>query len=171
MQLLRYSKGKYNTISMQKFANQKLTQHEVEECIRRNINMDGSISSLCLDFSGGYVPLVSEDEVRLTAALLCTYHNSLIQEEAVRPWPAEASLHDSLHDSLHGSLHDHDGSEGYPEQAYEDPAAQDEYENSGVSDDEDEKERLESLAFEFEINADIDGEPNFGKAGMEHHLW
>lgn len=159
MKLLRYAKGRYNPISMHRFASQKLTAHEVEECIRRNVNMDGSISALCLDFSGGYVPLVSEDEVRLAAALLCMYHNSLLPDEDLRPLPSEASLQD---DDRRDAHEDAEGGEEEDEE---------EEENSGVSDDEEEKERLAALDFEYEINADIDGEPNFGKAGMEHHLW
>jgi hypothetical protein len=165
MRLLRYARGKFTPISMHKFANQTLNTHEVEECIRRNVNMDGSISSLCIDFSGGHVPLVSEEDVRLTAALLCMYHNSILQPEAMRP-------------DLPVSVRNHDYRECHREKAPRDQKdheaqeeCQDTDEHSGVSDDEEQKEYQESLAFEYEQNADIDTDPCFGKAGMEHHMW
>lgn len=158
MQLLRYSNGTFHKISMHKFADQVLTPREVEDCIRRNINMDGSISTLSLDFSGTSVPLVSEEEVRLTACLLCAYHNSILEDREHREHREhrEPSLRQeaSLDGECRSVCEDEEGTG-----------------QSGESDSEDEKGYRASLSFEYELNADIDTDPCFGKAGMEHHLW
>jgi hypothetical protein len=43
--------------------------------------------------------------------------------------------------------------------------------HSGHSDSDDEKENNRRLQWDFEVNADVDGTPCFGKAKMENRLW
>lgn len=43
--------------------------------LRQHCKPDGSIDSLCLDFAGQYVSIMSEHELRLASALVVAWHN------------------------------------------------------------------------------------------------
>lgn len=50
----------------------------IERILRQHVNMDGSISSLSLEFGSALIPLVHESEIRLVAAMLAETHNQHI---------------------------------------------------------------------------------------------
>jgi len=57
-----------------------VTEAFVRDLLQAHVWADGSVSTLCLDFAGEYVPLADEAELRLAAAMLCAYHNSVVRE-------------------------------------------------------------------------------------------
>jgi hypothetical protein len=233
MRLFRFQGGRFRHLPLPQTS--AVMQHvDVETLIRQNIHTDGSISSLCLDFCGSYITLQHEDEIRLAARLLCTYHNSLLprgphqspcddwsvgpatdavtcpvdilgdnkdtrdnqhierteegQWECPRgpraprdkhaprvlyapPSFARASADTSVQKlkqrwqrlaAMTPAVNSHPATAGFDENAYND---------AGLSDSDDEKENNRRLEWDFEINADIDGAPCFGKAKMENRLW
>lgn len=224
MRLFRFQSGRFRHLPLPA-TSASLHAVDVETLIRQNIHADGTINSLCLDFCGSYVALQHEDEIRLAARLLCTYHNSM-----ALPAGPGASLEESppigpvssecIPVSVGGTSPDDGcpwmtpisrfgGRRGYGPSKPSKPSSNidntkhtantdqidktdktDKTKNSlealqqrmkqlaavgpddaGESDSEDEKENKRRLAWDFELNADIDAAPNFGKAGMEHHLW
>ena len=151
MQLFRYQHGRFTKIDLRKNSNQRVSNAEVEECLRLNTNMDGSISKLSLDFCGSYISMTSEAEIRLAASLLCAYHNSTIEfdtknTENVVPLVTQARLTQTPTESeSNGEV---------------------EAEEMTEEETDDEEQHWRKLDFEYEINADIDATPSFGKVGI-----
>ena len=57
-----------------------MTEAFVAGLLHAHVRADGTVETLCLDFSGENVPLCDVAELRLAAALLCAYHNSLVRQ-------------------------------------------------------------------------------------------
>jgi len=57
---------------------------QIAAMMRRNVQPDGNINSLCLDFAGSYLPLMHESEIRLASVLVATYHNAREREMALQ---------------------------------------------------------------------------------------
>lgn len=241
MRLFRFQSGRFRHLPLPA-TSASLHAVDVETLIRQNIHADGTISSLCLDFCGSYVALQHEDEIRLAARLLCTYHNSMAlpagpgasldESPPLGPVASEcmsvsvggmggtgpddgchwktqvsrfggrrgfcSSSHNSqisqltklgqlssqlsklskpssnIHNTNHTANTDNTDKTNSSLEALQQRLKQLAAagpDDAGESDSEDEKENKRRLAWDFELNADIDAAPNFGKARMEHHLW
>jgi len=57
-----------------------VTEAFVAGLLQVHVRADGTVETLCLDFAGENVPLFDAAELRLAAALLCAYHNSLVRQ-------------------------------------------------------------------------------------------
>lgn len=225
MRLYRFQAGRFRHLPLPATSG-CMHQVDVETLLRQNMHTDGTISSLCLDFCGSYVALQHEDEIRLAARLLCTYHNSLLPggpgaslsesppagpectesgpehtesgpEHTAPPtgphpspdlWTTQISRFGGRRARRHSAgVADTPQKRGHIGRAAE-FCAVDEYglplvdefgqplpggagDAGGRSDSDDEKDRSARLAWEYEVNADVDGTPCFGKAKMESRLW
>ena len=180
MRLIRYQGGRFQPVSI---ATGAAFAPDIETCIRKNMNADGSINSLCLDFCGSYVPLIHENEVCLAARLLATYHNSLAPagpavhsgqgSTPIAPWtPGISPYCEPDTDEYYPSSPIFRRKGGTPAVAAK--SDDDCYHSAdsgqcGESDSEDEKETRRRLAWDFEQNEDIEAAPCFGKTGLV--LW
>ena len=173
MRLFRLSNGRFRNTCLSSCCNAS----QMEEIIRQYVHTDGSISKLCLDFDGVFVPLANEGEIRLAAALLAAHCGAPRTDRPPRPRVAA-----SVEARRAGRLHRCDGCDSPRSQAYTTPrqnwdnAAESDAsddnrveDNGGESDSSDEMENTRKLGFDFEQNADIDATPNFGKTGIK--LW
>lgn len=153
-----------------------LAEH-VENTIRRHVHADGTISALSIDFCGNYIPLQNEDEARLAACFLVSYHNSLLPHG-----PRLISDEKPPRDSAQIKREKEEVDEyGVPWNVVRVPRGRranspgpdvvrrhmpQEDSNCGESDSDDEKEKKRRLAWDFEQNEDIDDTPCFGKVGI-----
>jgi hypothetical protein len=157
MQLLCYKKGKFHIVQLCADRDCLTNVTDLENCIRCHMHMDGCINALCIDFCGEYVPLVGEDDVRLAAALLCVHHNSTVAMHMCRK-----NTDDTKCPDVHSLIDLQYKSKQCPAIVAQDVNTDD----CGVSDNEEDKYYQSSLEYDFEINANIDASPAFGKVGM-----
>jgi len=56
-------------------AGEPLDAPLLQQMLAQHAKPDGNVDSLCLDFAGQYVALVSTHELRLASALVAAWHN------------------------------------------------------------------------------------------------
>jgi hypothetical protein len=157
MRLVRYKNGAFKLLSIHKTnPHTLLTPLDFENCIRNNMDGNGVIPHLSIDFCGSYLPLVDERDVRASSVLLCAYHNSLVCAQPCT----------DPHKTTYSTRENPVGLGAWKCHPKQDKELETFY---GISDDEDEKETQYKLGFEYEQNADIEDAPNFGKTGIR--LW
>ena len=52
---------------------------DIETMLEKHCLADGRIETLYIDFSGEYIPIANQDELRVLSALACAYHNSCVR--------------------------------------------------------------------------------------------
>jgi hypothetical protein len=177
MRLVAYRKGRFHLMSLGPSANTAITAPEVEQFLAKHVSADGSISKLSVDFCGSYIPLVCERDVRLVSCLLAAYHNSMLcsnipEQHANVSRPAMPhrmrrrleKYSASVTEMIPAHIPCADLCSYYDEDSSEYHECED-----GLSEDEETREYQRKLQWDYEVNADIDATPSFGKVGQV--LW
>lgn len=78
MRLCKYANGTFVLLAQDVAGC--LRVQDLETMMSKYVHDDGTISALCVDFAGQYIPLKHREEISLVARMVAQFHNQHINE-------------------------------------------------------------------------------------------